>query len=459
MTLDYIKNLVYAGVDIFDVDLGCYDNWWLPHPPEGMPPAPFTGAASIVKKYLKDNNIRSNAGFDVPVAGVGKLGFPDIAERALQRGDCDMVMLGRPLLADPEWPNKVYAGRNRDIVPCIGDQEGCLNSIFEGGHIQCSVNPRTSFEDVYKAAVKPENTKKIAVIGAGPAGIMCACTAAERGHSVTLYEKNSKIGGKLIPGSVPRIKFEAANYVSYLNNRIASAAKKYKFKVETGTAVSATSLKSEKFDAIVIATGGSPSKPGIPGVDSPHVCNAVDLLNNRKLCEGKKNAVIIGGGSVGCETAHFISWELDVENVSVVEMMPRFINGACTANRGYMIHYLEKKGVRLMNCSRVVNIKPGSVVISRNTHKNVPDPYITWAPIIPENIPNPFVKKIKSMNHETEISADLVILAMGLKPDRSLYDECLRKQIAPEIYLAGDVYKTGGVLEATRSGYAIGRVI
>ena len=169
--------------------------------------------------------------------------------------------------------------------------------------------------------------------------------------------------------------------------------------------------------------------------------------------------MIIGGGSVGCETAHFISWELDVENVSVVEMMPRFINGACTANRGYMIHYLEKKGVRLMNCSRVVNIKPGSVVISRNTHKNVPDPYITWAPIIPENIPNPFVKKIKSMNHETEISADLVILAMGLKPDRSLYDECLRKQIAPEIYLAGDVYKTGGVLEATRSGYAIGRVI
>ena len=418
MTLDYIKNLVNAGVDIFDVDLGCYDNWWLPHPPEGMPPAAFAEVASIVKKFLKDSNIKSNAGLDVPVVGVGKLGFPDIAERVLRRGDCDMVMLGRPLLADPEWPNKVFAGRNKEIIPCIGDQEGCLHSILSGGHIQCTVNPRTSFEDIFETLPQADIKKKIAVVGAGPAGVMCACTAAERGHSVTIYERNSNIGGMLIPGSVPKIKFEVANYVNYLGNRAALTAKKNKLKIVTGKEVTATSLQSEKFDAIVIATGGCVSKPGIPGINSAHVHTAIEVLNNRALCEGKKNAVIIGGGSVGCETAHFFAYELGVESVTVVEMQPVFMKGLCTANRGYLIHYLEDKGVQLMNCAGVTEIKPGSVVINRNLHKSVPDPCITWAPLLPENIPNPFEKKIKLKIQESEIKADIVILAMGMMPDR-----------------------------------------
>lgn len=459
MTLDYIKNLVHAGVDIIDVDLGCYDNWWMPHPPEGMPPAAFAEVASIVKKFLKENNIKSNAGLDVPVVGVGKLGFPDIAERVLRRGDCDMVMLGRPLLADPEWPNKVFAGRNKDIIPCIGDQEGCLNSVIEGGHVQCAVNPRTSFEDIFETLPAAEVKKKIAVVGAGPAGVMCACTAAERGHQVILYERNSTVGGMLIPGSVPKIKFEVANYVNYLANRVAVSAKKYKLKVETGKAVSATSLQSEKFDAIVVATGGSVSKPGIPGIENGHVYSAINVLNNKSLCDGKKNAVIIGGGSVGCETAHFLAYELGIENISVIEMMPVFMKGLCTANRGYLIHYLEKKGVKLLNCTSVTGIKPASVTISRNLHKNVPDPYVTWAPVLPDNIPNPFEKKIKDKNNLLEIPADIVILAMGMKPDRALYDDCIRRQVAPEIYLTGDVNEIGKILEATRGGYAIGRRI
>ena len=120
MTLDYMKNLVSAGVDIFDVDLGCYDNWWLPHPPEGLPPACFADVARIVKKYFEENNILSNAGVKVPVVAVGKLGYPDVAEEVLMQDKADMIMLGRPLLADPEWPNKARAGLTKDIVPCIG---------------------------------------------------------------------------------------------------------------------------------------------------------------------------------------------------------------------------------------------------------------------------------------------------------------------------------------------------
>jgi 2-enoate reductase len=459
MTLDYMKNLVSAGVDIFDVDLGCYDNWWLPHPPEAMPPGCFVEAASLVKTFFRENKIRSNAGHDVPIAAVGKLGFPDIAERALQKGQCDMIMLGRPLLADPEWPNKVYAGKNKEIIPCIGDQEGCLNEVLEGGHIQCAVNPRTSFEELYDAIHPAIEKKKIAVIGAGPAGVMCACTAAERGHEVTLYDKNTAAGGLIIPGSVPLMKFEVSNYLSYMNNRLALTAKKQKLKIEFGKTATATTLKNGKYDAIVIATGGSGIRPEIQGIEKEHVFQVTDILMNPSICSSRKNAVIIGGGSTGCEAAHFLSFELGVENVTIVEIKSVIMKGVCTANRGYLIHYLEKKGVKFLNCTSVNRIKSGSILVNRNVSKKVPDPYITWKPLLPENIPNPFAKKIDIVNKETEIAADIIILAAGWKPDRSLYEECVRRQVAPEIYQAGDVYSTGKIFEATKSGYAIGRRI
>ena len=136
-----------------------------------------------------------------------------------------MVMLARPLLADPDWPNKAYAGKVGEIIPCIGDQEACLNEILEGGHLQCSVNPRTGFEDVLQAeppaAIKP---KQVAVVGAGPAGIVCACTAARRGHAVTLFEKGDRVGGMLAPGCVPKCKFDIANYLAYLTGYLERCA-------------------------------------------------------------------------------------------------------------------------------------------------------------------------------------------------------------------------------------------
>ena len=199
MTLEYIVNLVKAGVDLFDVDLGGYDNWWLPHPPHAMPPGCFLSLAQIVKEHLAQLPTLSNAGLPVPVVAVGKLGYPDLAEQALRDGMCDLVMLARPLLADAQWANKAYAGRTETIIPCIGDQEGCLNELFEGGHLQCAVNPRTGFEDVFEASLTPARPpKKVAVIGGGPAGLTCACTAAERGHAVTLFEQHDRVGGMLI---------------------------------------------------------------------------------------------------------------------------------------------------------------------------------------------------------------------------------------------------------------------
>ena len=184
-TLTYMRHLVEAGVDMFDVDLGCYDNWWLPHPPSSMPPACFIDVAKIVKDYFKENKILSNAGVEVPVVAVGKLGYPDLAEKVLRDEMCDMVMLGRPLLADPEWPNKAYSGAVDTICPCIGCQEGCINEFVDGGHPQCAVNPRTAFEHMYPETPAPAQTvKKIAVIGAGPAGVTAAVTLAKRGQDV-----------------------------------------------------------------------------------------------------------------------------------------------------------------------------------------------------------------------------------------------------------------------------------
>jgi 2-enoate reductase len=140
-------------------------------------------------------------------------------------------MLGRPLLADPHWPNKAYAGKVKEIIPCIGDHEGCFKEFIDGGHPQCGVNPRTGFEDIFPDIAKSLKNKKVAVIGAGPAGVICACTAAERGHDVIIFDSGKTAGGLLIPGSKPKIKFDVYNYVNYLNNRLSSVSKEFSLKV------------------------------------------------------------------------------------------------------------------------------------------------------------------------------------------------------------------------------------
>ncbi|MDD5313479.1 MAG: FAD-dependent oxidoreductase [Dehalococcoidia bacterium] len=456
MTLDYMVNLVRAGVDIFDVDLGCYDNWWLPHPPTPMPPGCYLPVAKIVKDYFNNRNIRSNAGLSVPVVGVGKLGYPDLAERALHEGYCDMIMLARPLLADPEWPDKAYAGRITEIRPCIGDQEACLNEFIQGGHPQCAVNPRTGFEDVLcRAPVPAGKPKKIAVVGAGPAGILCACTAARRGHYVSLFEKLDEVGGELVPGSVPEFKYDVANYLRYLKNTLSEASRSCELAVHLEVTATIDLLKGGGFDAIVTCTGGRPVSPAVEGIEQPYVVQAVDLLRDTALADGAQKVVVIGGGSVGCEVAFMLSCELG-KQVTVVEMLPYLMKEVCTASRGHLIHYLEKAGVQILNCTRLKSVGKNSVTLVRNISTTVPDPYNTWSPILPENIPNPLAKKIKVKDKELEEGADLIVLAVGLKPDDSLYEACLREHVAPEIRNIGDSFSVGRVFEATKAGYATG---
>lgn len=455
-TLVYMENLVRAGVDMFDVDLGGYDNWWLPHPPAGMPAGCFLDVAKVAKEYFAARELKSNAGVEIPIVAVGKLGYPDLAEQALRDGKCDMVMLGRPLLADPDWPNKAYAGKVSEIRPCIGCQEGCVNEFVEGGHPQCAVNGRTGFEEQYpKAFPKAEKAKKIGVVGGGCAGMNFALLAAEKGHTVEILEKAPVLGGKLNPAGVPQVKFDLYNYNEWLKAQIAQAEN---ITVRLNTAVTNEYLKAQNYDAVVFCNGTSEGIPPIQGIDQIAHVQATDILMHPELLGDAKKVVVVGGGAVGMETAYFLSYEKGC-NVQVVEMLPNFIEGACTANRGHLIHYFEANGGELINCAKVISFGPKSVRISRNISDGVPSPYKTWEPVLPKNIENPLAKKIGDEVRVEDLACDLVVLAMGGRADDKLFLSAQQANVAPEVHNIGDSFHAGRVLEANRAAYNLANKI
>lgn len=459
-TLEYMAELVKAGVDIFDVDMGSYDNWWLPHPPGYMPAGCYLELSKITKDYFKENKILSNKGLEVPIVAVGKLGYPDLAEKALREDKADMIMLGRPLLADAEWCNKAYKGAVEEIIPCIGCQEACINEFVEGGHPQCAVNPRTAFEYEYSAEIPEATVKKnIAIVGAGPAGVVAADVLIQRGHKVTVFEKGDAAGGVLIPGSKPVPKFDIQNYLTYLQFRVEKLKANANFEIKFNTEADVETLKG-KYDVILVAAGTKQFIPKIEGVDGKNVYDCIDVLNNPSILGSAKKAVIVGGGIVGTEIAYMLKYEMDMD-IKIVEMQKYFMNHTCTANRGHIIHYLEKGGVELLNCTKVLKIEEGKVTVSQNTHKNVPNPYNCWAPVLPENVENPMdmFKKIKDQYVTRELEADAVIIAAGTTSANKLYYDCVKENAAPEIYNIGDSLKSGRVFEAVRGAYRKARSI
>ena len=455
-TLEYMASLVKEGVDLFDVDLGCYENWWLPHPPNALPSGVFLPVSRLVKEFFAENKILSNAGMPVPVVAVGKLGYPDLAEKALRDEMCDMIMLARPLLADPQWANKAYAGRVDEICPCIGDQEACLNELVEGGHLKCSVNPRTGLEDVITRELAPAETpRKIGIVGAGPGGILAAITASQRGHNVTLYEARERLGGWLVAGSVPKTKYEIRNYLTYLEGQVERCRKGHNLTLKFNTTVTPESLKKENFDVLVVCSGAIPVEPEVEGAELPQVIQAVDLFLHPEWAKDARDVVVVGGGAVGCEVAHWLTTEYG-KQVSLIEMLPYLMKGICTANRGYMIHDLEQRGARLFNCTRLKSIRSGEVTVARNVSSTVPDPYITWTPLLPENIPNPLAKPIREEIVEETLKADLVVMAQGLRADHSLFEACQTQNAAGDIFAIGDNFHIGHVFQAVEAGFNIG---
>ena len=334
--LKLCKELAQAGVDAFDVDKGCYDNWFYPHPPAYFKDMIYVKEmAGVLKEYFKKENI------DKPVIAVGKMGKPEIAEKVLKNEYADMVMLGRPLLADPYWPDKVKQGKEDEINHCIGDQEGCVHSFIHGGHPCCTVNPYTGFEDVKKLEITNE-PKNVAVIGAGPAGIEASKTLIDRNHKVTLFEAKSKIGGQFELNDEISIKHDVKRYLKNQRHII----KKYIDKgliLKLNTKPDIKEL-AENFDVVILATGVKENIPKIKGVEKVKATTAREFLENKlQLPQNTKEILVVGGGAVGCEIAYTIAKENDVQ-VTIVEMQKYLMNNIVHSNRSMLLWLMSGMG-------------------------------------------------------------------------------------------------------------------
>ena len=282
------KAIEEAGASIINTGIGWHEAQ-IPTIATKVPRAAFTWVTARFRKELS-----------VPVISSNRINTPEVAEEVLARGDADMVSMARPFLADPDFVNKAADNRADEINTCIGCNQACLDHVFGGVMTSCLVNPRACHETELHI-VATDNSKKIAVVGAGPAGLSAATTAASRGHQVTLFDAADEIGGqfniaKQIPG-----KEEFYETLRYYGKQIELTG----VDLHLNTRVTAEQLNNGGFDEVIIATGISPRMPAIEGIDHPKVLNYLDVIGGKKPV-GQKVA-IIGAGGIGFDTAEYIT--------------------------------------------------------------------------------------------------------------------------------------------------------
>ena len=236
---------------------------------------------------------------NVPLITTNRINTPEIAEQILAEGDADMVSMARPFLADPEFVNKAAAGRSDEINTCIGCNQACLDHTFGGKLTSCLVNPRACHETVLNY-LPTLAVKKIAVVGAGPAGLSAATVAAERGHQVTLFDSASEIGGqfnvaKRVPG-----KEEFFETLRYFKRKLQTTG----VELRLNTRVDVQQLVAGEFDEIILATGIAPRTPAIPGIDNPKVLSYLDVILGRKPVGA--SVAVIGAGGIGFDVSEFL---------------------------------------------------------------------------------------------------------------------------------------------------------
>lgn len=409
--------IAQAGADALEISGGAVpEALWAVVPPAGTPQAMNADMAEAVKKVV-----------DIPVISVGRINTPQIAEFVLKTGKADMVSMGRALIADPDMPAKAAAGSVEDIVPCIGDNEGCFNGHPERGTVSCTMNPSRCREK-QSVIIPAKKKKRIMVIGGGPAGLEAARVTSLRGYEVLLFEKENKFGGQINIACVPPFKQELSLMIQYLCRQI----KKQGVTVELNTNVNVELIDEVKPDAVVIATGATPIIPeDIPGIDKTHVVTAWDVLKG-KAGMTAKNVVIIGGGSVGCETADFLSDPEDNlldrrTNVIVVEMMDKLALDMGLQPRQLLMQRLYNKEVKIFTSTSVKEILNDSIVVVQNQKE----------------------KEIQGI--------DQVVLSLGAKPVERL-SAVIKKKIK-EVHIIGDAKKPRRALLAIDEGREIGRLI
>ena len=400
--LQFAKILTEAGYDALNVDAGSYDAWYWAHPPFFQDRGLYLPFAEKVKKVVK-----------VPVLTAGRMGYPQLAADALQEGKCGMVVLGRPLLADPEFVNKMRQGNIQDIRPCLSCHDGCFNRAHSMRLMSCAVNPQCNREKE-AAFCKAEHTKSCLVIGGGPAGMEAARILALRGHTVTLVEKEKQLGGMYRWASVPEFKDDGKLLISWYEHQM----ERLKVQVELNSDVQAQDPRIEAADVVICATGSHAFLPPIKGIE--YGVTAVDVLKG--AVTAKKEATIIGGGLVGCELAIWLSQH--GKSVRIIEMADTLMSTGAPAdmNKQMILELLEHHQVEIRLQTKLQEIREHEIVV-------------------------------ETQGAIQELASDCTILALGYRSNRSLYDQILLK--AKDIYNIGDSSHPKDIMEGIWDAYEL----
>ena len=402
--VQFAQWLVEDGVDMLHVAQANHTgNMADTIPPMGVQPYGFfVKIAGDIKKAV-----------NVPVSAVGRIVDADMAARVIESGMADMVAMGRPLLADPDWGTKIAAGKACDIRRCISCNKGCTDAIQNRQFLSCVLNAENGYENT--RSIQPAaQKKKIAVLGGGPAGLEAARVAALRGHDVTLFEKTTTLGGQLNIACVPPRKEEMRRAAQDLIHAVCNAG----VHLCMGQTRTAEQLKDAGFEAVINAVGAHSAAPRIPGIDSVNVADAWKVLAGEQQVYG--TVAVIGGGMVGCETAEYLAARGC--KVSVIEMMDKIAAGESTTILPTLLENYKTYGVEQYPSHKVKEFRMDAVVCENKD------------------------------GAEVTIPCDYIVLAMGARSNE--FDAVALEAASIPVYSIGDAAgKAADISNAIRTGY------
>lgn len=402
--VQFAQWLVEDGVDMLHVAQANHTgNMADTIPPMGVQPYGFfVKIAGDIKKAV-----------NVPVSAVGRIVDAEMAERVIESGMADMVAVGRPLLADPDWGTKIAAGKACDIRRCISCNKGCTDAIQNRQFLSCVLNAENGYENT--RSIQPAaQKKKIAVLGGGPAGLEAARVAALRGHDVTLFEKTTTLGGQLNIACVPPRKEEMRRAAQDLIHAVCNAG----VHLCMGQTRTAEQLKDAGFEAVINAVGAHSAAPRIPGSDSVNVADAWKVLAGEQQVYG--TVAVIGGGMVGCETAEYLAARGC--KVSVIEMMDKIAAGESTTILPTLLENYKTYGVEQYPSHKVKEFRMDAVVCENKD------------------------------GAEVTIPCDYIVLAMGARSNE--FDAAALEAASIPVYSIGDAAgKAADISNAIRTGY------
>ena len=402
--VQFAQWLVEDGVDMFHVAQANHTgNMADTIPPMGVQPYGFfVKIAGDIKKAV-----------NVPVSAVGRIVDAEMAARVIESGMADIVAMGRPLLADPDWGTKIAAGKACDIRRCISCNKGCTDAIQNRQFLSCVLNAENGYENT--RSIQPAaQKKKIAVLGGGPAGLEAARVAALRGHDVTLFEKTTSLGGQLNIACVPPRKEEMRRAAQDLIHAVCNAG----VHLCMGQTRTAEQLKDAGFDAVINAVGAHSAAPRIPGIDSVNVADAWKVLAGEQQVYG--TVAVIGGGMVGCETAEYLAARGC--KVSVIEMMDKIAAGESTTILPTLLENYKTYGVEQYPSHKVKEFRMDAVVCENKD------------------------------GAEVTIPCDYIVLAMGARSNE--FDAAALEAAGIPVYSIGDAAgKAADISNAIRTGY------